>query len=307
MKKQFIFLFLTLCITFIAHAQRPKKYYKDQIQAGEHLLKAEYHRIYIRTADGQFVQKVYYPEKKILTHQITYADQKFQIKEGPYKEWYDNGKVWRVGQYVKNKKEGEWAFYDFGKGKAKQYGLYQGGEKQGVWIELDEEGRILIEQRFEAGELHGEYKIFDVEGKIVVLRTYEHGEKKTEERFETTAEIDTMKVAMAKMQPYLKGCENEDKEKQKMCSDLKLLESIYQIIQYPKIAREHEIEGTAVFSFIIEKDGSMSNITPLRGLCAAIEQECLRVIDQLPAWSPGVLEGKPIKINFRLPVRFKLE
>lgn len=308
MQKRTTLLFLSIILLCsVATAQRPKKYYKDQIQNGEQLLKAEYHQIYLQTTNGELVKKVYYPEKKIMTHRITYTDPTFQLKDGPYQEWYDTGQVWKEGQYSNNQKTGDWTVHFFNQGKARQYGKYETDKKQGTWIELDKEGRILIEQSFEAGLLHGLYKIFDTEGKVVVLRTYDRGEKKTEQRFESEAIIDTMKVATTAMQPFLKGCDDADKTIQKMCSDRKLLEAIYQNIHYPIVARRHDIEGEALFSLVVEKDGSVTHISTLRGLCAEIEKECLRVINQLPAWNPGEIEGQAIRTQYYLPIRFKLE
>jgi len=90
MKKLPLLIFLVLSFATILEAQMPeynvpnakqfKQYYSDQLEAGEIILNAYYQDIFVRTAKGSFVQKIFYPEKKVLTHYLTYSDKKFQVK-----------------------------------------------------------------------------------------------------------------------------------------------------------------------------------------------------------------------------------
>ena len=62
-----------------------------------------------------------------------------------------------------------------------------------------------------------------------------------------------------------------------------------------------------VTSFIVEKDGSISDVDVIRGLNQGFKDECLRVMQNMPLWKAGTQKGEKVKVIFNLPVRFKLE
>lgn len=78
-------------------------------------------------------------------------------------------------------------------------------------------------------------------------------------------------------------------------------------IQYPETAKKAKIEGMVALVFVIEKDGSLSgieNLTP--NVYADLVTEAIRVVRAMPKWTPGMDEGKPVKVKFTLPIKFKL-
>jgi protein TonB len=80
-----------------------------------------------------------------------------------------------------------------------------------------------------------------------------------------------------------------------------------QNIKYPAIARENGIEGQVVLSFVVEKDGSITDIKPLRELGGGCTDEAIRVVKMMPKWRPGKQNGRAVKVKYTLPVKFKLE
>jgi len=109
--------------------------------------------------------------------------------------------------------------------------------------------------------------------------------------------------------PRFPGCEDINGttlEKQR-CAERKMLEFIYSTIKYPTTARQNGTEGMVVVSFIVEKDGSLSEIEILRDLGSGCGKESLRVVSEMPDWIPGKDGGELIRVQFNLPVRFKLE
>ena len=86
-----------------------------------------------------------------------------------------------------------------------------------------------------------------------------------------------------------------------------LFQFIKDNIKYPNEARKEGIQGTTYISFVIEKDGSISNIKWLRGIGAGCEEESMRVISMMPKWSPGTQRGKEVRCRFILPVKYTLE
>ena len=78
-------------------------------------------------------------------------------------------------------------------------------------------------------------------------------------------------------------------------------------IKYPEIAKENEIEGTVVVKFIINRDGTVSKVSVLRGVDPVLDSEAVRVVRTLPKFKPGMNCGCPVKVWFTLPVVFKLQ
>jgi protein TonB len=112
--------------------------------------------------------------------------------------------------------------------------------------------------------------------------------------------------------PRFPGCENEGSKEAKMaCAQKKMLEYVYKNIKYPAIARENGIQGRAVVQFVVEKDGKITDAKVLRDPGAGPGAEALRVVNamnNLPErWTPGKQRGKPVRVQFTLPVSFKLE
>jgi protein TonB len=77
-------------------------------------------------------------------------------------------------------------------------------------------------------------------------------------------------------------------------------------IKYPRIAQRTETEGNVIVSFVIERDGSLSNIQVLRGIGSGCDEEAIRVLQNCPAWTPAAQRGKPVRQRMALPIRFVL-
>ncbi len=78
-------------------------------------------------------------------------------------------------------------------------------------------------------------------------------------------------------------------------------------IKYPPMAREANIQGIVYMNFVVEKDGSLSVVGAVRSPDQSLSDETARVVSEMPAWSPGKQRGMPVRVNFVLPVRFRLE
>lgn len=76
-------------------------------------------------------------------------------------------------------------------------------------------------------------------------------------------------------------------------------------LKYPKHAVEHKIEGTLVVVFVVEKDGSVSNVTIKNKLGYGLDEEAKRVVS-LMKWRPGKVNGKPVRVRVFMPINFRL-
>jgi protein TonB len=87
----------------------------------------------------------------------------------------------------------------------------------------------------------------------------------------------------------------------------KMMEFIAQNIKYPAMARESGIQGRVFVNFVVEPDGSVSNVKVLRGIGGGCDEEAVRVVKSMPNWTPGRQRGKAVRVSFNLPVRFTLQ
>jgi len=80
-------------------------------------------------------------------------------------------------------------------------------------------------------------------------------------------------------------------------------------LRYPELERENSIQGTVYLSIIVEENGVVTNITPLREVYGGrgLTQEAIRVLKAMPAWTPGRMNGKPVRVKMNVPVKFRLE
>ena len=77
--------------------------------------------------------------------------------------------------------------------------------------------------------------------------------------------------------------------------------------RYPEDAKVTGIQGTVYLYFVVEKDGSISNIKTLRGIGGGCAEEAERVLKSMPKWKPGNQFGKPVRVSFNVPVIFRLQ
>ena len=108
--------------------------------------------------------------------------------------------------------------------------------------------------------------------------------------------------------PRFPGCENEaTKAAKEKCAQEAMMRYLYSNIMYPKEAREKGVEGLVIVQFIVEKEGSISNVKTIRGIGAGCDEESVRVVDSMPDFIPGKQRGKAVAVQYNLPVKFKLE
>ena len=86
-----------------------------------------------------------------------------------------------------------------------------------------------------------------------------------------------------------------------------LLQYLSKSIKYPVIAQENGIQGRVSCSFVVEKDGSVTDVQVLRGVDPSLDKEAIRVITAMPKWKPGKQRGKPVRVKYTVPVTFRLQ
>ena len=85
-----------------------------------------------------------------------------------------------------------------------------------------------------------------------------------------------------------------------------MMKYIMENMKYPKQAMKEGIQGRVTVRFIVEKDGSISDVKPILSVHPLLNKEAVRVVESMPKWTPGKQNGKPVRVRFNLPVMFKL-
>ncbi len=78
-------------------------------------------------------------------------------------------------------------------------------------------------------------------------------------------------------------------------------------LRYPHTAAEQQIEGRVYVRFVVEKDGSISDVKVARRANPTLEKEAIRVISSMPDWTPGVTNGHAVRVVYTVPISFKLQ
>ena len=88
--------------------------------------------------------------------------------------------------------------------------------------------------------------------------------------------------------------------------ETKLMEYVGKNLKYPQEAREKGVQGRVFVGFVVEPDGSISDVKLLRGIGGGCDEEAIRVVKSFPKWKPGKHQGKFVRVSYMLPVNFKL-
>lgn len=336
MKKTHLFILAFVLMANVLSAQfygpfnatnenfRPR--YLSFIGKDEQILKTWYHYVVsYHPIEKRYILRLFYPEKKLLLSETRFLDKKLTIRDGSYKSLiYTDGHI-NEGQFTNNVEEGEWTVkndsgvvfsqYAFVHGKREGEGIYWydkdklerkeyylAGKKTGKWLYFYENGNIKEEENYVNDKLQGENKLFDSTGGLKQVLLFEDGElvKKAG---------DSTYYEAIEIMPYFKGdCAGiTDSKAFELCNTKAMYKYILQTLKYPKEAQKYNVSGKAFVKFIIEKDGSVGEVTVLNGLCQSLEDESIRVIKNMPNWEPGYQDGRAVRVYYTIPLNFVLE
>lgn len=83
-----------------------------------------------------------------------------------------------------------------------------------------------------------------------------------------------------------------------------MLKFIQENRQYPEAAKANGVHGKVMVTFIVERDGSLSDVKVMRGLGSGCDEEAIRVVQSMPKWNPGKQRGKEVRCSYVVPITF---
>lgn len=78
-------------------------------------------------------------------------------------------------------------------------------------------------------------------------------------------------------------------------------------VKYPVEAQKNAISGRVIVQFVVMEDGTLSQAKVIRGVDPLLDEEALRVVKEMPKWTPGIVDGKTVKVKFTVPIMFSLQ
>jgi TonB family protein len=154
-------------------------------------------------------------------------------------------------------------------------------------------GALFYTETYKDGKKHGDLQSYYPGGQLKRVETYKNGEFVTGHCLQEDG--SARPFTRLEIKPEYPGGEN----------------AMYMYIQknlvYPKLAMDNDVQGKVLTSFVVNKDGHVSDATILKDPGAGCGQEAVRLINGMPAWTPGYMDDEPVKVKFTLPFTFKLE
>ena len=86
-----------------------------------------------------------------------------------------------------------------------------------------------------------------------------------------------------------------------------LMKFLHDNIKYPVVAQENGVQGRVVVAFVVERDGSITDVHIARGVDPSLDKEAVRVLKSMPKWTPGKQNGSAVRVKFNVPVAFRLQ
>ncbi len=106
--------------------------------------------------------------------------------------------------------------------------------------------------------------------------------------------------------PHLMDCKDLDPNVRATCTQDGIMQHLVRHLQYPEMAREMGLEGRVFIRFVVGKTGEVRDVSVLLGVHPLLDQAAVQAVSSLPPFAPGRIDGRPVRVEYKLPVAFKL-
>lgn len=228
--------------------------------------------------------------KGVLQELITFADEKLEIRKGPY-ALYENGNLKQEGNYNRGYKVGEWTSYYANK-QVQEQSNYVWGKLHGNIKRYWDNGQLKEDVNYGGGKKFGERKMYYKNGKLALKEFYDANKKMAGSYFDQEGKaVEAIKIIQS---PSFPGGMSA------------FYEFLNKEIKYPPNAVKNNIAGTVRLSFIVMKDGRIDDIQVVSSPDEELSREAIRVLRYNMKWTPGVELGEPAEMRYSIPIKFSL-
>jgi len=236
----------------------------------ESIKDAHYFEKLVYNSSGEGTKETYLAEDSSKVSLYTYSDLfggqfKRGVLHGPYYSWYKNGNRQSSANYTNGKLDGSYE----------------------RWYE---NGQLNYTLKYRDGLKHDTLKAYHETGELRRIEVYSLG-KLVDGKLYSEAGEELNFYPMEQM-PEFKGGEE------------RMMQWLAQNIRYPRAAIRVGAQGIVVVSFVVDKDGKISEAEIIESVHPDIDTEAIRVMYYMPKWKPGMQEGKPVRVRYTLPLKF---
>lgn len=290
MKNIILLLFITISLNSFSQ----DKIYLDsawrEIDSPE---KAFYYRILEKDKRDKNKGKLidYYMSGKIQS-EAYYTDFKKGIKSGKFIMYYENGNIKRDMDYLDGKRNGKYLAYNEN-GKLTEEIDYVEDKIAGKYRTYYESGNLEKDIAYSDSKRNGQFLVYRKTGELKRVDNYVNGDFTNGKCLDLAGNDTTYyDYEVAAIFPGGRG---------------ELMKFLGNEMIYPENAIRNNLEGKVYLRFIIDVDGSVKNVKVTRGVNSEFDAEAVRAVRNMPRWTPGMIDGVPVKSYFDLPVNFKLQ
>ncbi len=271
-------------------------YYQEKLEPGARLL--EVGPLYtLESSRGLYHLRTYFFDTKTLISDEYFVDRNLDTRQGTATYYTDLGQKRKVVRYLTGTVQDTVVEFHPANGQISGKIPYVDGKRNGVKSSYDEEGHLIELSTYKNDQLDGEVLRFESDGTLKSREIFKAGE------YIPDPERDTVEVIQSlpeyRCSPKFSAFPN--------CAERTLQSYLASNVRYPSDAFKYGIQGKAVISFVVGKDGQVSDINVERGICASIQRECIRIVKGMEVWKPGMSGDHPVKVRFTLPINFRLE
>ncbi|TFF39581.1 energy transducer TonB [Mucilaginibacter psychrotolerans] len=311
-------LLFSCLLSLAAIAQKSKKdavrhdstayYMRNQYDMALNQATAEFLRLIIKVDSGMYEIQDYYPDGTLRLLAKSYSGERnFEPgANGVYTEYYKSGRKKLVKQYIKGKQVGNDSAY-YANGKLYRVISYDSGE---AFLKtcLDSTGKLLADngngswvnmnpfddlETFTGAVVNGKEDGIWIQRFAGDTATYKIQNKNGMRLPNEQLHVRQIFQAV-EQQPSFGG------------GDSAFGQFLSYTLRYPDYAREHKITGRVILTFVVEANGHLTDIKVLRSPDESLSKEALRVMKLSPAWRPGIQNGRPVRVQFSVPIAFAL-
>ncbi|MGI4749455.1 MAG: TonB family protein [Janthinobacterium lividum] len=211
-------------------------------------------------------------------------------------DYYPNGKMYRISSYTKSTDKNSYAPFNENQVVQAAYdstGTETVKDGNGHYAVFDNDYKFVEEEGdVKDGKRNGTWKGTLNKGKVFYTEEYADG--KFIKGTRTDENGGTINYTVKEALPTFKGGVSA------------FGNYLGQNIRYPSGAKDRNIQGRVILSFVIERDGSITGIKILKSVSPDIDAEAYRVISESPKWNPGIQHGVPVKVAYTVPINFTL-
>jgi TonB family protein len=261
---------------------------------------ATFYRTVLKHDNGFLVKDLYI--KNNLPQMIAVCNSLNPLKRnGKTTYYYETGQKQEEGVFILHEKDGVWTSW-YENGQKKLEATYAHGKPNSTWEEWFENGQKKISDHFADGNHHGIRMEWEEDGKdSSVMESFVDG---TYRNIRISKNRATVHPQYDVFYPVEVGAEFPGGEKAMQEFIIKEIDRI----GYPRAERRTGVSGTVYVTFVVEKDGTLTDIKLLRGVSGGpgYDALALEVIKRMPTWKSGIQFGKVVRVQFNLPIRFTL-